>query len=307
MKQGGKGKFYTFMVIPHDSTGKPISFRLHSVLVKFVLLLAIVSISAFSFSLLYSAFLSGKLIHYGITLQNETENSKKLNEVAGETDNIKRELQAVLDQNNELRRVLGLKINKTRVEISAKSSKKNPPYGLNFKLNNLTSSLKLSIREVKETKNSLAELKAVVKKLQVELAYAPTGWPIKGTIVSGYGYRSYPWRGMHSGVDIKAGFGDPVRAAAGGVVVASGWNRGYGKAIDIDHGNGYMTRYGHNAVLASHVGDRVKKGQIISYVGMTGWTTGPHLHYEIRKNDVAMNPIVYLNLNLLSASRLSAN
>lgn len=303
MNLSGDKKFYTFMVIPHDTNGKPVSFRIPSAVVRFVLLFAVVSISIFSFSLLYSAFLSGKLIHYGVTIQNEAENSKKLSEFTNETDSIRKELQAVLDQNNELRRILGLRVSKTKVEITSKNGEKARPYGLNYKLKQLSATLKLSLNEVRETKVSLEELKARVKEIQKHFASAPSTWPVYGPIVSGFGYRVYPWRGMHSGVDIKAGFGAPVRTTGDGVVIFSGWNRGYGKTVDIDHGNGFVSRYGHNSVLAVHVGEKIKKGQIISYVGMTGWTTGPHLHYEVRKDDVAINPVVFLNLNLLSAGR----
>lgn len=303
MDKSGKNKHYTFMVIPHDSHGKPISFHVPLVAIRFVILLLVVSVALFSFSLLYSAFLSGKLIHYGFIFDKEAQDSKQVDSILNDKDQLQRELQSLLDQNNELRKTLGLKINKTKVEIDNKSDKKVLPYGLNNKLSNANSVLKLSFHEANETKVSFIQLKAKVKEIQKNLASTPSGWPLKGPINSGFGYRISPWRGMHTGIDIKAPYGSAVHVTAPGVVCFAGWMQGYGKAIEVDHLNGFKTLYGHNSVLAVTVGEKVKKGEIVSYVGMTGFTTGPHLHYEVRKYDSPINPVAFLNLSVMSAGK----
>ena len=123
------------------------------------------------------------------------------------------------------------------------------------------------------------------------------GWPVSGEITSPYGYRVHPiWVTTiyHSGIDIGVDEGTPVHAADGGVVVWSGWMGGYGYAVVIDHGNGLSTLYGHNSELAVDEGQSVAKGQVISYAGSTGNSTGPHVHFEVRVNGDPVDPMGYL-------------
>ncbi len=123
------------------------------------------------------------------------------------------------------------------------------------------------------------------------------GWPVSGEITSPYGYRVHPIWGTtiyHSGIDIGVDEGTPVHAADSGVVVWSGWMGGYGYAVVIDHGNGLSTLYGHNSELAVDEGQSVAKGQVISYAGSTGNSTGPHVHFEVRVNGDPVDPMGYL-------------
>ena len=123
------------------------------------------------------------------------------------------------------------------------------------------------------------------------------GWPVSGEITSPYGYRVHPIWGTtiyHSGIDIGGDEGTPVHAADGGVVVWAGWMGGYGYAVVIDHGNGLSTLYGHNSELAVDEGQSVAKGQVISYAGSTGNSTGPHVHFEVRVNGDPVDPMGYL-------------
>lgn len=116
-------------------------------------------------------------------------------------------------------------------------------------------------------------------------------WPVKGRITSGFGLRS---GGFHEAIDIGVPTGTTVRAARAGKVTFSGWASGYGYLVKISHGNGYETRYAHNSKLLVNVGQQVEQGQAIAYSGSTGNSTGPHLHFEIRKNGVELNPISVL-------------
>lgn len=123
-------------------------------------------------------------------------------------------------------------------------------------------------------------------------------WPTDATaITSPFGSRTHPIFGstrFHSGIDIGADYGDSVHAADGGVVISAGWLGGYGKAVIIDHGNGISSLYGHNSELLVSEGQSVRKGQVISRVGSTGDSTGPHLHFEVRQNGSPVNPMGYL-------------
>jgi len=116
-------------------------------------------------------------------------------------------------------------------------------------------------------------------------------------VVSPFGYRVHPIYGtvlLHTGDDLAADSGDPIRAAGDGVVVSAGWLGGYGNATIIDHGGGLATLYGHQSVLLVSEGQHVVKGQVIGRVGCTGSCTGPHLHFEVRINGNPVDPTPYL-------------
>ena len=125
-------------------------------------------------------------------------------------------------------------------------------------------------------------------------SHIPSIWPTTGVVTSPYGLR---WGGtdFHPGMDIANDMGTPIVATADGVVEYAGWNSGgYGNMVDINHGNGIMTRYGHASQVVVSVGQHVKRGQLIAYMGSTGFSTGPHVHYEVHLNGNRVNPISYL-------------
>jgi murein DD-endopeptidase MepM/ murein hydrolase activator NlpD len=109
--------------------------------------------------------------------------------------------------------------------------------------------------------------------------------------VSGFGMR---WGRMHEGIDITCATGTPVRAAGAGTVIWAGWRGGYGNLVVVDHGGGLSTAYAHNSAYASSVGQSVAAGQVISYAGSTGNSSGPHVHFEVRVNGSAVDPLRYL-------------
>jgi murein DD-endopeptidase MepM/ murein hydrolase activator NlpD len=120
---------------------------------------------------------------------------------------------------------------------------------------------------------------------------ANLGWPLSGPILSGYGTR---WGRMHTGLDIGAGYGAAVGAAGAGTVVQAGWNGGYGLTVEVDHGDGVVTRYAHLSSINVGTGEVVGRGQNIGRVGSTGHSTGPHLHFEVLVNGAPRNPLNYL-------------
>ena len=131
----------------------------------------------------------------------------------------------------------------------------------------------------------------------LNLADAPSLWPVVGPITSSFGEREDPFNGegaFHAGIDISSTFGQPVRASADGIVLTAGMATGYGREIMVDHGNGIQTLYGHLSGFAVTSGEQVKLGQIIGYVGTSGRSTGPHLHYEVRIRNTPVNPHKYL-------------
>jgi len=155
------------------------------------------------------------------------------------------------------------------------------------------------VREAESLAAESAALAATIRGAQERAGSTGSGqpssagliWPCDGAVVSGFGMR---WGRMHEGIDIACAAGTPNRAAAAGTVIYAGWMGGYGNLVVIDHGNGLSTAYGHASSLAVSVGQTVSQGQTVSYVGATGHATGPHLHFEVRVNGTAVDPLAYL-------------
>jgi murein DD-endopeptidase MepM/ murein hydrolase activator NlpD len=141
-------------------------------------------------------------------------------------------------------------------------------------------------------------LENLLRDRKIDNQLLPSGMPVtQGYIASGFGDRSDPFDGhqaIHMGVDFAAPEGTAVNAVADGVVTFTGVRNGYGNVVEIDHGNGYMTRYAHNSAIIASAGERVHAGQPIASVGSTGRSTGPHCHFEVWYNGHAVNPMVYV-------------
>ena len=144
-----------------------------------------------------------------------------------------------------------------------------------------------------------ASLAAAIRDAQAGAGSTGTGapsaagliWPVDGVVVSGFGLR---WGRMHEGIDIAASSGTSIRAAAAGTVIYAGWLGGYGNLVVIDHGNGLATAYAHASSILVGVGQQVAQGETVSLVGSTGNSSGPHLHFEVRVNGAAVDPLLYL-------------
>jgi murein DD-endopeptidase MepM/ murein hydrolase activator NlpD len=135
----------------------------------------------------------------------------------------------------------------------------------------------------------------------VRMAEAPNLWPVEGMVTGSFGERIDPFNGegaFHSGIDISSTYGHPVIAPADGVVSLAEEMGGYGRLIQITHPHGLSTRYGHLSAFAVIPGQRVQRGDVIGYVGQSGRSTGPHLHYEVRINNTPVNPYKYLRTTL---------
>lgn len=165
------------------------------------------------------------------------------------------------------------------------------------------------VEDAKEIEAQIDKFNKYAGQLQSEIAKLQSkgttygggimAWPAPGNsrITSPYGNRYHPIlkrNKFHSGIDIAAATGSPIVAANDGTVIFSGWNRGYGNLVYVDHGGGIVTVYAHNSKLLVSKGDKVKRGQTIAKAGSTGMSTGPHLHFEVRKNGSTTNPISWV-------------
>jgi septal ring factor EnvC (AmiA/AmiB activator) len=151
--------------------------------------------------------------------------------------------------------------------------------------------------EAMSREDSLSELEKLLQVKREMLTHTPSIWPVQGWVTSGFGFRTNPFTGltqMHEGLDISNRVGTPIIAPANGIISDVGNDNAVGKVVVIFHGFGMTSRYGHLNKVFVKVGQRVKRGDKIAEVGMTGKTTGPHLHYEVKINGVPINPARYI-------------
>jgi murein DD-endopeptidase MepM/ murein hydrolase activator NlpD len=166
-------------------------------------------------------------------------------------------------------------------------------------LSDLGASRTHDLAEVESLAAESASLAAAIQSAQSSAGSSGTGapsasgfiWPVNGPVVSGFGMR---WGRMHEGIDIAASSGTPIHAAAAGTVIHAGWLGGYGNLVVVDHGDGLSTAYAHASAILVGVGQHVSQGETLSLVGSTGNSTGPHLHFEVRVNGSAVDPLAYL-------------
>lgn len=171
---------------------------------------------------------------------------------------------------------------------------------------NILNQINQDIRSAEQHKDGLeaesARLEDEIRRLQATSGAGDTnpgvlGWPVGGGVTSPFGWRVHPifgTRKLHTGVDLGAGYGTPIAAAGDGVVILSGPYGGYGNAVVVDHGGGLSTLYAHQSSIAVGNGQRVSRGEVIGYVGCTGYCTGAHLHFETRENGTPVDPLSYL-------------
>ena len=225
----------------------------------------------------------------------------KLGAIDAQAARLSGELRRLERQNAEIRRAIGIGSPSRRSSTHALGAHRTT----SFKA--VESRLARVALESERARSETLELRRLVARVlnlrrlqalaQVEmLAHVPSLVPAgNGAVASAFGFRSAPYPEFHQGIDLEADYGDIVRAAAKGVVVAAGWDGGYGKKIEIDHGNGLLTWYCHLSQIAVHEGQTVTKGFPIGAVGSTGEATGPHLHYQVIERGKPIDPAPFLD------------
>ncbi|HET8773520.1 MAG TPA: peptidoglycan DD-metalloendopeptidase family protein [Thermoanaerobaculia bacterium] len=256
-------------------------------------------ISLVSTSLCLSTFFSVQYFtslsqtHELSKLRNENKELQSANEQFGKSvENLRTQLRTVEDRTRKLAIIAGIT---TLDEASQGGSGglRNDELAANPYRDDVD---KMSFR----SHNLNKDLNVLEQKFTAQshlLSSTPSIAPVRGILTDGFGGRSDPFtgeRGQHGAVDISSAVGQPIRSPADGIVVKAEWANGYGNVIFISHGYGYSTRYGHLSSFATRPGQRVKRGDVIGYVGSTGRSTGPHLHYEVRVNNNPVNPLEYI-------------
>ncbi|WP_196593675.1 M23 family metallopeptidase [Pectinatus sottacetonis] len=294
---------YTIKIISGDGsttrsihlTAKLLQYGLVSLIILVLLLLA-------GFCFAGYTFFSNKVNQQTI-LQLQKANTiqqEQLTDLAQKASKMQDTLNKLTSTENELKSIANINIQPTdNVDKLGKGGQGGPwiapnTQNLSEVLSNIQKQMTVHQKNLEDLRQALM-VKHNEQETAVKKAYTiPLGWPAKGTITSPYGFR---WNGtdFHPGIDIANNYGTPIRATADGIITAAGWNSGgYGNMVDINHGHGVMTRYGHASSVVVSVGQHVQRGQIIAYMGSTGFSTGPHVHYEVRINGRPVNPAGYL-------------
>lgn len=305
-----RGKGYTVMVVPNfQGTTKSINIPFFLTLFFFCLLAAnLYLLFRYPLRITEIVHLEQKIYQLSDIIDRQERDLKQINPSIEKTHEMEERINNTNRLISEIRETLNSILQKAGQSRSASRSFEFrpiqlPQYTLSSADNDLTkleilnTNLEFMEREIEKSEANLEQLYADLRSFDKELDYTPTIWPVYGRITSGYGYRIHPIsrkQDFHSGIDISARMGTPVRAAAGGRVVRANYYGGYGWTVIIDHGYGYRTLYAHNRNLVAKQGQWVTKGQVICYSGNSGNSTGPHLHYEVHVNGKTVNPTTYL-------------
>ncbi len=303
-KRGG----FSIVIVPHyQGKTRKIEItptRIYVSALSTILVIAFLTAAAFSYKSLNNEVAQVKGMKFNALLTAQSKElqtaQNQLAQTKAELDSLKEYVVYLSNLEKEVRSSLKLGNSKVSLEYVLNRTPKAKLQSADKLPENVA---KLLAEETNVTQLSqqraktLNMLKGAADEYNVLLAETPNIWPLHGYISSPFGWRPSPfgsgWE-FHKGIDICAYYGAPIRAAAAGTVEYAGWFGGYGNFVKIYHRDGIETCYGHMEKVAVKAGEHVKKGQVIGYEGCTGLCTGPHLHYEVRINGVAVNPIKYL-------------
>ncbi|HJF85677.1 M23 family metallopeptidase [Megamonas hypermegale] len=302
---------YTVRIIP-DKTDDIKLFTVTKSMVKYLLASVVILLVLVVGSLGFAGYAyinnQSDKEHIRQLQEANTIQQQQLSELDKKANSLQEDMDQLINLENELKQLSGIEINDDNTadeNVNTQQNGQGGPYpqpptiaDVRATLNNIESKMSGQRNNMQQLKLELQ--KAIVMKRQQiaisnqTISVTPSIWPSQGVVSSPYGLR---WGGsdFHPGIDIANDMGTPIRATADGTVSVAGWNSGgYGNMVDIDHGNGVMTRYGHASYVVVTAGQHVKRGQIIAYMGSTGFSTGPHVHYEVRINGQAVDPSGYL-------------
>jgi murein DD-endopeptidase MepM/ murein hydrolase activator NlpD len=294
-------RFFTVLVLP-DATSPPKKFHISKTVLTTFAIGAALSLVMVSFFLYQYVGLNVQLLELR-RLRREVSDRSVLSE---KMQQVQTDLARVRDLDRQVRGVVGL--DKAPAEPTPALAQGGDE---TVSRNALVAALKQRTgqftewvnrdltalgQEITTREKSLRDLKTYLDERAAALSSLPTILPVKGLITAGFGGRTSPFTGKreyHEGLDIAAPYGTPIVATADGVVTFAGPLVAYGNVVFIDHGRGFATFYGHNSSNKVREGQRVRRGDVIAYIGTTGRTTGPHVHYEVHVNGVISNPLKY--------------
>jgi murein DD-endopeptidase MepM/ murein hydrolase activator NlpD len=285
---------YYIKIVPHrgDTIHRFVVRRSH-VAAAVILLLAVIGAGV--------GFALGQVAH-------ARHERSVLARIAGQTAALQRQLQRLAHENAQITNMIGAPaVHRAKPATPAAHAKRVSMTGTATNIGSVERRVALlTVASARLAREAASEQQLVMRILNLRhiraitrerlMAFIPSIDPVVGATIDGcFCWRSYPDREFHEGVDLAAGYGDPVRAAAAGTVTQAGWDGGYGIKVVVDHGNGYQTWYAHLSRVDVSAGERVYKGETIGLVGATGFATGPHLHYQVMLDGRAVDPSPYLD------------
>jgi murein DD-endopeptidase MepM/ murein hydrolase activator NlpD len=300
-----KKRNYTLLLIPEDGEGArniKVSSRHISLLKAGVCAFSILTV------LMVISFITAGLtfkINNRLVDENELQ-QLQLKDLVLKINKLSEKMISVAKYQNKLRMITGTEgkgIPQSIISVGDGVKTHDNEYLINtedpskYYNGELSEAVELLIEEADIQQKLSFRLEEVIADQQAMLSSTPSIWPCKGWVTSPFGYRVSPFTGlmkMHSGIDVAAAQGTPIVATGAGVVTFAGSKAGYGNTVVVDHGYGITSYYGHNYKNLAEIGDRVARGEKIALLGCSGRCTGPHSHYEIRVNNVPVNPYNYI-------------
>jgi murein DD-endopeptidase MepM/ murein hydrolase activator NlpD len=294
-------RFYTVLILP-DATSSARKFHITRPVVTAISSVMAVSVLAFAFFLYQYVNLNVRILE----LKQLRQEASDRNFLAAKVGQLEGELSRLRDLDRKLRVVAGLdssgdqgaEVAQGGAEMLSRTALLDAVgKGTGRLADWVTRDLEALGQEITSRERSFRELKNLLEEKRSILASSPTIWPVKGMLTAGYGYRESPFTGkreMHEGLDIAAPHGTPIVATAEGVVSFTGPLGGFGNVVFINHGHGFTTFYAHASRFKVKEGQQVRRGEVVAYVGTSGRTTGPHVHYEVQVNGTTVNPLKYI-------------
>ncbi|HSB68959.1 MAG TPA: peptidoglycan DD-metalloendopeptidase family protein [Candidatus Methylomirabilis sp.] len=294
-------RFYTVLILP-DATSPARKFHITKPVITVLSTVVAVSIFAFAFFLYQYVNLNVRMLE----MKQFRQDAGDRNNLAQKVGQLETELARLRDLDERLRVVAGLEKGESQplalAQGGAESLSRNAfQDAVGQRTGRLVDWVNRDLeslgQEITSRERSFRELKKYLEEKRSVLASTPTIWPIKGLVTAGYGYRRSPFTGqreMHEGLDIAAPLGTPILATADGIVSFVGPLAGFGNVVFLNHGHGFTTFYAHVSTSPVKEGQQVRRGEVVARVGMSGRTTGPHVHYEVQVNGSTVNPMKYV-------------
>ena len=303
------------MIVPPNQK-QTISFQLSAPLLYALIALVTVAIFGITSIFFYTSKASLELSNYKQMKLESVEQKRKIADLSTQINTLKKDIEGLIETEVKIRDVMRRKHESSprvlRRRTNYQIGQFNKSYAIadtpeqEQTLDHLLQKSDILTAQVETLKERYTGFSTVLDTYQKRFAATPSIWPVYGKIRSKFGWRTHPLTSkphLHKGIDIPAFIGAPIKAAADGKVVVTGLRGGDGLVVAINHGHGYLTIYAHASKILVKRGQQVKKGQVIANVGSTGLSTGPHVHYEIRRWRQAISPKPYLNLDLFTASK----
>lgn len=299
-----KDSFFSIVIMP-PSGGRSWCFRFsRTTLVFFVV--GGLTLTCCLLLLIYTVGRVGiDMANYRRLQQESTQHHTQMNDLQNKFKEMKSDIEILLERESELRDLFGSR-GRESATVKSAVSWDTVSAALNSEDASTWHAAVVDIGSVLGSlKQGFIRLSQLGQQYRVRYAFTPSIWPVFGNILSEFGFRIHPVTGvarLHKGVDIPSWTGAPIKSAADGLILYAGWSSGFGNVVVIDHNFGFRTVYAHASRLLVERGDLVRKGQVIAQVGTTGLSTGPHVHYEVRRGNQPIQPRRYLDLDMFTAS-----